>query len=29
VMLADHQNWPERFTPNVPDDATLNKSLQE
>jgi HlyD family secretion protein len=29
VMLADHKNWPERFTPNVPDDATLNQSLQE
>ncbi|MCC9625896.1 efflux RND transporter periplasmic adaptor subunit [Thalassospira sp. MA62] len=28
VMLADHSNWPERFTPNLPDDATLRQGMQ-
>ncbi len=28
VMLADHDNWPDAFTPNVPDDATLRQNTQ-
>jgi len=28
IMLADHNDWPAEFTPNVPDDATLRQSLQ-
>ncbi|MBN8196853.1 HlyD family secretion protein [Thalassospira povalilytica] len=28
IMLADHQDWPEAFTPNVPDDATLRQSMK-
>ena len=28
IMLADHQDWPDAFTPNVPDDATLRQSMK-
>ena len=28
IMLADHTDWPEAFTPNVPDDATLRQNTQ-
>ncbi|URK18302.1 efflux RND transporter periplasmic adaptor subunit [Thalassospira sp. GO-4] len=28
IMLADHRDWPDAFTPNVPDDATLRQSMK-
>ena len=28
IMLADHHNWPDAFTPNIPDDATLRQNTQ-
>ena len=28
IMLADHNDWPDAFTPNVPDDATLRQTAQ-
>jgi len=28
IMLADHNDWPDAFAPNVPDDATLRQTAQ-
>ncbi|WP_033067433.1 HlyD family secretion protein [Thalassospira australica] len=28
IMLADHTDWPDALTPNVPDDATLRQNTQ-
>ncbi|NIY75889.1 HlyD family efflux transporter periplasmic adaptor subunit [Thalassospira sp. HF15] len=28
IQLADHTDWPDAFTPNLPDDATLRQQTQ-